>query len=80
MSAPILSVSANFVTFDMDDNMPNRFAAVKALLHGLPRAEVRQFLIELYEAGETPAEPIPAPEATDSDFGAFEQAGGRAQP
>lgn len=58
-----------------------RLAAARALLADVPRADVLQFLIEEYETRSAPpVEPIPTPEATDSDFGAFEQAGGKVAP
>lgn len=74
MSATRIPTDAGFVTFDMEDNVANRFAAVKALLADLPPAQVGQFLIDLYEGLTAQAEPIPVAEARDSDFGAFQEA------
>ena len=74
MSATRLPTDAGFVTFDMEDNAANRLAAVKALLAGLPPAQVGQFLIDLYEGLTAAPEPIPVPDASDSDFGAFQEA------
>jgi hypothetical protein len=59
---------------DLTLDTEQRLAAVKALLAGLPPAQVGQFLIDLYEDLTAATEPIPVADASDSDFGAFQEA------